>query len=147
MRRHPIIFLSVLVVIAGSTSCKHSTAPPTTFHFEIDTTIVPTDSLGQLGGTGFYYKQIVRALQWSPSWGDSIVAMLLDSTIALVEFYYPAELGICHDPWMGAGEIGKLSQPDSAICRFGYVPVDSVFTLFCIPRWRHYKITRVADGG
>ena len=149
MERQSTIFVFIFAAAFHCTSCKSQSSAPVTsndFHFEIGMTIVRYDSLGTVGGPGFYCKPIIRNLQFDPRWGDSVVKALLDSNILLTEFLYPAELGKCHDPFMGALEIAKLDQPDTAIYRFGHVPLDSVATFLCIDHWRRYKIVRVAGG-
>lgn len=100
-----IIFLSILIIILNCFCCKSESSAPTTsgqLHFEIDTTFLSwEDSIWAIGGPGFYYKPItIQNYQFNPLWGDSVVKMLLDSNFFLIEFWYPANGGICRDPYM-----------------------------------------------
>ena len=148
--KYQIVVFALLV--AGSlteSGCKDKTSAPSAtnqYHYEIEMTILPYDSLGALGGLGFYVKPITRNQVFSPVRGDTIVRMLLDSNFAVTEYLYPAELGLCRDPLSGAVEIVKLEQSDTAIYRFGYATLDSVFAPLCIPHWRQYNVIRVGGG-
>jgi hypothetical protein len=141
-----MLFLALIVLL---TCCnKKSTSPtaPIQYHLEIDTTIVPSDSLGTVGGPGLYQKLVIWNGEFNPLWGDSVLAALLDSNFALIEFWYPEEPGICADPYIHEREIAKLSQPDTGIYRLGYVAIDSAKVGYCIRYWRHYTILRVNGG-
>ena len=140
-------FFFILVLILASCKTK-SGAPtaPTTFMIEIDTTIIPYDSLGALGGSGFYYKASYWQGSFNPYWGDSVLKMLLDSNFIVDEFWYPQTPGICADPRIHEREIAKLDQPDTSIYRIGYQPLDSGYADYCIRSWRYYKINRIRVG-
>ena len=137
------------VIIAALICCNKKPTPPTApiqYHLEIDTSIVPSDSLGRVGGPGLYQKLVIWNGAFNPLWGDSVFAMLVDSNFALVEFWYPEEPGICADPYRHEREIAKLNQPDTSIYRLGYAAIDSAYIDYCIRYWRHYRIVRVSGG-
>lgn len=144
----PIIFLLTTVIIPYYFGCKSepsSPSGPNEIAIKIDTTRLSYDSLWTIGGPGFYSKSIaITNFHFDPLWGDSVVKTLLDSNIYLVELWYPATGGIGRDPYKGMVEIAKLSQPDTAIYRFGYAPLDTVVFIECtsVREFRHYRIIR-----
>jgi hypothetical protein len=130
-------------------ACKTNSSPPTGLnqtHLQIDMTVVAFDSLGAIGGSGFYYKPVVWTGSFSPLWGDSVVRFLLDSNLTLQEFWYPDAPGICLDPFNHQWEIAKLAIPDTVILRFGYQSLPAGYSDVCVRHWRHYKITRVSGA-
>jgi hypothetical protein len=143
-----MIFLLTTVIIPFYFGCQSEpSAPsgPNEIAVKIDTIRLSYDSLWTIGGPGFYRKIIaITNFHFDPLWGDSVVKTLLDSSIYLVEFWYPATGGIGHNPFIGMVEIAKLNQPDTAIYRFGYAPLDTVVFIECtlVREFRHYRIIR-----
>ena len=142
-------FVLVLIFALTLACCKReSDTPiaPVTTKIEVDTTIIPYYSMGKMGGSGFYYKTLSWNGRFNPLWGDSVLKMLVDSNFTVVEFWYPQTGSICLDPSTHEREIAKLGQPDTAIYRVGYQPLDSGYTEYCIRSWRYYLIRRVPGG-
>lgn len=144
----PMTFLLFAAIVPFYFGCKSEpSAPsrPNEIAIAIDTIRLSYDSLWTIGGPGFYSKPIVISnFHFDPIWGDSVVKTLLDSSIYLLEFWYPATVGILHTPFIGMVEIAKLNQPDTAISRFGYAPLDTIVFIECtsVREFRHYRIIR-----
>jgi hypothetical protein len=141
-----IVILSIVAISLAYSGCKPGSSIPTTPNeivIKIDTVFLSYDSLWTIGGPGFYSKTItISNFHFDPLWGDSAVKTLLDSNIDLVEFWYPATVGIAHNPFLGMIEIAKLNQSDTAIYHFGYAPLDTVIFIHCtlVRQFRHYSI-------
>jgi len=148
MKYKLMLFVFISAIILSCFSCQSESSAPTAPNeivLEIDTTFLSYDTLWAVGGPGYYSKPItIRNYQFDPLRGDSVVKMLLDSNIYLVEFWYPAGAGIARNPYMGMFEVAKLNQPDTAIYRFGYTPLDTITSnhYIFVRQWRHYKIVR-----
>ena len=142
-------FVFILGLTLSLTACKTKSNPPTApinTKIEIDSAIVRYDSLGSIGGTSFYDKTCFWKGQFNPYTGDSVVKMLVDSNVSVLEFWYPETPSKCLDSRIHELEIVKLSQPDTAISRFSYTPLGSGYSDGCIEFWRHYTIRRVSGG-
>jgi hypothetical protein len=147
MRTQIPISLSGIVAAVMILSCKSNSSGPTgpsQIRVEVDTTIVPYDSLRGVGCSGFYDKILVWQGFFNPNWGDSVLSMLLDSNFTVVDFWYPEGAGICLDPLPHEREIVKLLEPDTTIFRLGYTAMPAGYTDFCVPYWRHYKVRRLS---
>ena len=143
------LFLSITAIVVDCLCCKPEPSAPTAsnqLQIRIDTTVLSwQDSIWAIGGPGFYYKYFtVQHYRFDPLWGDSVVNMLLDANLSLVEFWYPANGGICRVPFVGMLEISRLNHPDTTIYRFGYRPLPKPADTMhiCIREWRHYTIVR-----
>ncbi|MGA7160270.1 MAG: hypothetical protein WBZ48_04670, partial [Bacteroidota bacterium] len=111
-------FVFILGLALSLTACKPKSETPTapmSMRIEIDTTYVRGDSLGSIGGPGFYFKGCPQTVDFNPYSGDSVVKMLVDSNFAVLEFWYPQEPDRCLDPVNQEKEIVKLDQPDTTI--------------------------------
>ena len=142
-------FVFILGLTLSLTACKPKSVAPTapiSTKIEIDTTLVRYDSLGSIGGAGFYYKTCRWEGQFNPYSGDSVVKMLLDSNFSVLEFWYPETPSVCLDPRTHELEIVKLNHPDTTIFRFSYLSLDSGYSDGCIEFWRHYTIRKVSGG-
>ena len=149
MSRSSVILLVVTVTLVSS-SCKSTSSGPIAPHparFEIDTTVVPYDSLNGIGGPGFYFKSATWSGPFNPLAGDSLVRTLLDSGLSVTEFWYPEAPGVCADPFAHEREIAKLTEPDTTVYRLGYTPLPPGYSDACVRFWRQYKITRAIGGG
>ncbi|MBN1397895.1 MAG: hypothetical protein JXA06_07680 [Bacteroidetes bacterium] len=148
MRQKILLFISMSAVIFVFFCCDSESTAPDKYReisLEIDTVYLQPDSIWTVGGPGYYSKVItIRDHQFDPLCGDSVVQMLLDSNIYIEEFWYPAEVSIAHNPYIGLFEIARLNQPDTAICSFGYSPMDSIKSTqsVLVRRWRHYNVIR-----
>jgi hypothetical protein len=142
-------FVFVLGLALSLTACKPKSDAPTapiSAKIEIDTTLVRYDSLGSIGGPGFYYKTCPQEGEFNPYSGDSVVKMLLDSNFSVQEFWYPETPDRCADPINHELEIVKLNQPDTTIFRLAFTSLDSGYSDACIEFWRHYTIRKVTGG-
>ncbi len=141
-------FLFVVASVLVCFGCKSKSSTPTAPNeivSRIDTLDLTYDSPYTIGGPGFYGKAItIVNNHFDPLWGDSVVKMLLDSNMNLVEYWYPATCGIARNPYVGMCEIARLNQPDTTIYRFGHAPLDTMkLTQYSLVRqWRHYRIVR-----
>ena len=150
MRPHMISFSVLLLLSQTLMDCgKDSPIPtptltmPNKSALQVDTTIVRSDSLGKIGGAGFYCRfGDWREANYNSRRGDSVLQMLLDSNITVLEFWYPEYPSMCLDPFNHIREIVRLPQSDSTITHLGYDPLNAGFSDHCIPYWRHYKIQR-----
>jgi hypothetical protein len=137
-----LLFFAMIAVFIRCNKKSNSPTGPNEPRLSIDSAVVLYDSLGATGGPGYYYKNIIWYGEFDPSWADSVFTMLIDSSFALVEFWYPDEPGMCLDPSRHEREIVKLSAPDSNITRLGYTPFSSNYLDGCIQHWRQYKFLR-----
>ena len=142
---HIVIMLGLALSLSTCKPKSDSPTAPIGTKIEIDSTIVRYDSLGSIGGVGFYTKNCQWQGGFNPYRSDSVVKALLDSNFTVDEFWYPQAASPCLDPRIHEREIVKLNQPDTTIRRFTYVALDTGFTDFCIRYWRHYKVRR--NGG
>jgi len=148
MKQKILLFVFISAVVVGFLCCDSeslSPAKPNEMSLIIDTISLSYDSIWAVGGPGYYSKPIiVQNHQFNPLWGDSVVQMLLDSNIYIEEFWYPAAVGIAHNPYMGMYEIARLNQSDTAIDRFGYSQMDTITSAqdVMVRQWRHYRIIR-----
>jgi len=141
-----VIIVSFMLSLPACEPKSDAPTAPSSKKIAIDTTIVRFDSLGSIGGPGFYYKNCSWQGGFNPYRGDSIVRALLDSNFMVDEFWYPQAVSPCLDPRIHEREIVKLSQPDTTIYRFAYAPLDTGYADVCIRSWRHYKVRRTGGA-
>lgn len=137
------------VVTLTLLGCAKNAGEPTApqgMTLQIDTTIIPADSMIGVGGAGFYAKFVAWQGPFNPLLGDSALDTLLEADLAVTEFWYPQEPSLCVDPLAHEREIARLEPPDSSILRFGYAPLDSGYADCCIPIWRRYRVCRIAEN-
>jgi hypothetical protein len=151
-RETPLLFFLSLVLT--DVSCDNAADSPsalvdttgTSIGMEmiIDTSYVRYDSLGNTGLGAFYTKFFPSEGLVPRSWGDSVVALLLDSNIDVFQFWQPADVSRCLDPYVHEREIVHLVGPDSAMIALGFTAMNPGFMDRCIPYWKRYRILHVA---
>jgi len=141
MKKQSNLIQMVVILLALS---MHSV--PAQNNFDIDTTIVPVDSLNQIGGLGYYYKIIHWQGPFNPMWSDSVFQMLLDSNFDINKFWYPAVVGVCLDPSIHEKEIVKLTEPDTLIFKLGYSELTPTQGDHCIQFWKQYVVRDISTN-
>ena len=106
----------------------------------LDTVIVTSGPLGPVGGRGYYAKPLTWSVIYNPVGGDSVLRVLLSANLAVEEFWCPKAASICLDPFLHEREIVKLTEPDRAITRLGFMPLAPGYSDYCLIDWRHYRV-------
>jgi hypothetical protein len=139
-------FITALILAVTVYSCNRQTPTPTApvaLKTEVYTVIVRNDSLGSIGGTGYFIRDATRPGQsFNPLWGDTVLQTLLDSNFVVLEFWFPQWPNWCANPFSTERQIVRLTPSDTTITRLGYKALAPGFTDACIRYWRHYTISR-----